>query len=157
MRVRRRSKRSLRRYVASVQSLLTPASGAPVITFLSDAAKCASASYASVETEVEDDADLGMVVWSPEIYNDCNGPVDASERTLEIYATEDRTGAPVLTAVRPGLVRIGGTAGEDACGGRALPMPQKSRSGLLTIGGLRRFEVVLEFARFGHDGQAGPA
>ena len=104
----------------------TPAGGAPLVTFLGNAAACGSAS-SSDESGAVTEAEarvLGSTVGTREVVvpgldNRCASPIEMSNLTLLMYETADRTGEPVLTSVSSReATTIGGQDRADGgCGG----------------------------------------
>ena len=102
----------------------TRAGGAPLVTFLGNATECGEASSSEgfrqvpAETRVlAASSDIeGREVESPNISNRCSAPVQVSF-TLEMYASEDRVGTPVLTHVQPTIKLGGQSLADGGCGG----------------------------------------
>ena len=104
----------------------TAAGGAPLFTFLGNAAACGEATSSAAngevveaETQVLGTAVGARIVIVPAVANRCAAPIEMSELTLLMYETADRTGDPVLSAVRSDrLTAIGGQdPANGGCGG----------------------------------------
>ena len=86
----------------------TSAGGAPLVTFLGNAADCvytfsndASPGLLPAMTKVDADSE-GRYVETPHIGSGCGFTLVVFDFTMEIYATSERLGEPLMTAVHAG-------------------------------------------------------
>ena len=102
----------------------TAGGGAPLVTWLGNAAECGSASSTNAAGEVVparariDSDSRGRFVEAPEVYNVCAAPVVWSDTTVEQYTTADRVGTPTRSVTLSEGARVGGQSMQDGgCGG----------------------------------------